>query len=141
MKTKLLARVLAAPALVAVIAGVLAGADCGSSTGCDCTACNAAITLNVADEAGEPLDDDDRWVVEATVNGQPVGEPTPCAIGTRTNNQCAFGDQPGVYELTIRAPGFETLETVARFPERTGVACCGACVVGETVSVRLHARP
>jgi hypothetical protein len=138
-------RLLVARALVVVTGAALAlvalGASCGGLSGCPCNPCDSVINFSVTDDAGTPLTDDDRWVIEVTVNGQPIGQPAACTLGTRTDNTCAFGTDPGIYEIVVRGAGFTTVETVARFPERTGNECCGACTRGEDVAVKLSRVP
>ena len=82
---------------------------------------------------------DANWTAEATVDDQPVPDITNCDPGFRLDNTCSFGQQAGIYRITVRSPGFQTRQLAARFAAKSGEDCC-TCLLGEDIDAVLVAE-
>ncbi len=102
--------------------GLLAtlGCDTEAESDCVCTPCSGAITLFVVDSAAQPATD---WSVVATLDGAPV-DMTACNVNVRAgSNQCTFGDELGVYQVTVSGPTGQ-VQATTRLASRVGQNCC-----------------
>ena len=114
------------------------GADCSSIGQCNCFPCTSAIHLKVFDNQNNALTD--GWTAEATVDGTTVDDITNCEAGARFGNECTFGNQTGLYRITVRAPGFATRQLAARFAAKSGEDCC-RCLSETVVTAILEPAP
>lgn len=107
---------------------------------CMCFLCepSGAVTLTVLDARTQgPLT---TFVVDGTVNGVPLGQPSPCRAENREGNACTFGDEGGLYHLVVGAPGYETREVLVRQADGgAGDLCCDqpVCLASARVTVSL----
>lgn len=122
-----------------LVTSLLASCSSGGDE-CTCQPCNfdEAVTLTVVDaRTGGPVT---TFVVDATVNGQPRGQPEACRPELRTGSSCSFGDEGGLYHLVIGAAGYETREVLVRQADRgAGDLCCNqsVCLSSREVTVSL----
>lgn len=115
------------------------GAAC-TGFACECFFADRAVTLVVVDDATARGIDD--FFVEAIVNDVPVGEPPECNARFREGNTCSFGEEPGIYHVIVRAPGYATREAVARVAEEADSdLCCNALLASKTVEIALTPDP
>lgn len=116
------------------------GTACGPVTdvGCPCIICDqSAVTLTVVAASGEPVQ---QFWVEHIVNGEGRGEPESCREGAREINVCAFGRDVGIYDVIVRAPGYEQAEGRVRVaPTGSPERCCSSCLSGNRL--RMVLRP
>ena len=121
-----------------LLLAVCFGAACGPVTdvGCPCIICDqSAVTLTVVAASGEPVE---RFWVEHIVNGVGRGEPQSCLESERDSNVCAFGRDVGIYDLIVRAPGFQSAEARVRVvPTGTPELCCSSCLSGSRLRMVL----
>lgn len=109
-----------------------------SPTPCECTPCepSSAVLLSVID--GRTTAPVSTFLVDATVNGVPLGEPAACSLERRENNTCLFGEVSGLYHLVVTAPGYETRELVVRQAGQGGSdRCCLECLRPSEVTLSL----
>lgn len=122
----------------ALLLALCCSAACGPVTevGCPCIICEqSAITLTVVAASGEPVE---RFWVEHIVNGVGRGEPESCREGERDFNVCTFGRDVGIYDLIVRAPGFQSAEARVRVaPTGTPELCCSSCLSGSRLRMVL----
>lgn len=122
-----------------VVLCALAGCSAGTAE-CTCQPCvvGAAVTLSVIDaRTGAPVT---TFLVDATVNGVPMGQPASCEEDAREGNACVFGDEGGLYHLVVGAPGYETREVLVRQADQgVGDLCCDGrvCLTSEEITVAL----
>jgi len=115
------------------------GAACTGFT-CECFFADRAVTLVVVDDATARGVDD--FFVEAIVNDVPIGEPPECNARFREGNTCSFGEEPGIYHVIVRAPGYETREAVARVAEEADSdLCCNALLASKNIEIALTPDP
>lgn len=125
--------------VLAAFVVVLGLPSCGpGQTDCMCLPCTTAVTLTVIDgRTGGPIT---TFVLDALLNGDPIGQPPECSEETRTGNSCSFGQEPGLYHLVVGAPGYETRETLVRQPDQgSGDICCRACLSSQEITLELDA--
>jgi hypothetical protein len=124
-----------AAALVASLGwfAVAGSVGCPFSSQCFCAPCASAVSLSVVNTAGAPVDT--GWSVEAALDGTVV-DTSACDEGVRTGNLCAFGFDPGVYDIVVRTTT-EEKHLVARSAPVTGQDCCSQCVATTNVPVVL----
>jgi hypothetical protein len=124
---------------LSVVAFVATGStNCDSGGQCECIPCTSAINLQVFDENDNALGT--GWSAEATVDGAVVNDIVNCDESTRFGNSCDFGQETGIYRITIRAAGFLTKQIAARFAAKSGEDCC-VCLQATAVHAVLLADP
>ena len=110
---------------------------CTGGDMCTCNLADVAVVIEVFDELEDsPVDD---FAVEVIQNGQPIGEPPGCIQGFREEgNSCGFGDETGIYHVTVLSPGYQSREFVVRVAaEEDSELCCRARLSAKLVTVRL----
>jgi hypothetical protein len=116
------------------------GSSCsaGGQLTCPCFMCptTPAVSVTVIDsETAGPVA---GFVIEAVVNGVPIGEPQECTEEVRTTNACGFGAETGLYRVVASAPGYAEREAIVRIAEpAAGDVCCDRCIVGRDLTLEL----
>ena len=110
----------------------------GDPSACDCFICDRAVTLVLVDSvSGSAIDD---FVTEYTLDGAQQGEAV-CDGTVTEQNECTFGNSPGIYNIVVRAPGFDPREVSARVAlEAPSSRCCSSCVRPKKILVELDPR-